>query len=34
MSAGVITIKNVPFTGKTAYVGAAIGNFFIAVFYL
>ncbi|RJF56296.1 hypothetical protein [Serratia inhibens] len=34
MSAGVITIENVPFTGNTAYVGAAIENFFIAVFYL
>ncbi len=29
-----ITTKNVPFTGLMTYVGAAISNFKIAVFYL
>jgi hypothetical protein len=34
MDADIIIKNNVPFVAEMAYVGAAIGNFFIAVFYL
>lgn len=32
MDADIIIKNNVPFVAEMAYVGAAIGNFFIAVF--